>query len=652
VTDHASSLGPEFSLDDVRREGLLEPVGTGAVAHDGTGRVQLSFTVEDTEGATTERGVRVPPGVTVFDSASWNGIAIDSTCGGHGTCHKCRVRVDADVPVSRHDRRTFSDEQLDDGWRLACLVRATRDLAVQVPPLTTRPKAATVGVGRQVILRPAVQKRYVELDEPTLADQRTDLERLLAAIDDLEPVPDLHALRRLPTVLRQSDFKVTAVVVDETLIDVEPGDTTGVRYAIAFDLGTTTVVATLLDLATGTPVAVASMLNRQQPFGGDVISRISATMMDERALGRLRDAAGETLATLAGQVCREGGVDPVHVYEVAIAGNATMTALALGMDPEPLGVAPFVMATAQPPSVPARELGLDCHPGARALLFPALGAYVGGDIVAGMLATGMDRDKRTRLFIDVGTNCEIVLSDGDTILATAAPAGPAFEGGAIRCGMRAADGAIEVVRLLGDEPVQLQVIGDAEPRGLCGSGLVDAVSELVRVGLLDSSGRFVPDEEAAERAPALADRLTRIGEERVFVLHRPEATSAPAECVVLSQRDVRELQFAKAAISTGWSLLLQELGLEPRDVQQVLLAGSFGSYLSPAAAVRIGLVPRLPVLRIVSAGNVAGEGAKMALLSLRERAGAATLLEEVRYVELSDRSDFNDRFVEQLAFGG
>jgi uncharacterized 2Fe-2S/4Fe-4S cluster protein (DUF4445 family) len=646
------SLGPDFELGDVRREGLLEPPGGEAAVHDGTGRVQLSFRAHDTDGTVTERGVRVPPGVTLFDSASWNGIAIDSTCGGHGTCHKCKVRVDREVPVTRHDRRTFSDDQLDDGWRLACLVQATRDLTVQVPPLTTRPKAATVGVGRQVILRPAVQKRYVELDEPTLADQRTDLDRLLAAIDDLEPAPDLHALRRLPTVLRQADFKVTAVVVDQTLIDVEPGDTTGTRYAIAFDLGTTTVVATLLDLVTGTPVAVASMLNRQQPFGGDVISRISATMLDDRALDRLRQAAGETLAALADQVCREGGVEPGHVYEVAVAGNATMTSLALGMDPEPLGVAPFVMATAQPPSVPASELGLTCHPGARALLFPALGAYVGGDIVAGMLATGMDRDKRTRLFIDVGTNCEIVLSDGDTIVATAAPAGPAFEGGAIRCGMRAADGAIEVVRLDGDEPVQLEVIGDAEPRGLCGSGLVDAVSELVRVGLLDASGRFVPDEVAAAQAPSLADRLARIGEERVFVLHRPEPDSDPAECVVLSQRDVRELQFAKAAISTGWTLLLAELGLETREVQQVLLAGSFGSYLSPAAAVRIGLVPKLPVLRIVSAGNVAGEGAKMALLSLRERAGATTLLEEVRYVELSDRSDFNDRFVEQLAFGG
>jgi uncharacterized 2Fe-2S/4Fe-4S cluster protein (DUF4445 family) len=263
----------------------------------------------------------------------------------------------------------------------------------------------------------------------------------------------------------------------------------------------------------------------------------------------------------------------------------------------------------------------------------------------------MDRDKRTRLFIDVGTNCEIVLSNGDIVVSTAAPAGPAFEGGAIRCGMRAADGAIEVVRFSeGDDPVALQVIGDVEPKGLCGSGLVDAVSELVRVGLLDASGRFVPDEDAKSIAPDLADRLTMIDKERVFVLHRSTPDADAAESVVLSQRDVRELQFAKAAISTGWTLLLEELGLEPSDIQQVLLAGSFGSYLTPASAVRIGLVPKLPVLRIVSAGNVAGEGAKMALLSIRERAGAAALLEEVSYVELSDRSEFNDRFVEQLAF--
>jgi uncharacterized 2Fe-2S/4Fe-4S cluster protein (DUF4445 family) len=651
-TQHEEPEGPDFSLEAVRREGLLAPSGAEPVVHDGTGRVQLFFTVEDKEAPATEKQVKVPPGVSVFDSASWNGIAIDSTCGGHGTCHKCKVKVTPATAVTRHDARTFTPAELDDGWRLACLVQATKDHHVVVPPLTTRPKAATVGVGRQVILRPAVQKRNVEQTEPTLEDQRSDLVRLHDAIDDLEPSPDLHVLRRLPKVLREADFKVTAVVVDQTLIDVEPGDTTATRYAIAFDLGTTTVVATLLDLVTGTPVAVASMLNKQQPFGGDVISRISATMLDPAALGRLQQAAADTLSTLAEQVCREGNVDPAHVYEAALAGNATMTALVLGIDPEPLGVAPFVQTTATPPSVLASEVGLQLHTGARVALFPALGAYVGGDIVAGMLATGMDRDKRVRLFIDVGTNCEIVLSDGERILSTAAPAGPAFEGGAIRCGMRAADGAIEVVKLGGDEGVELGVIGDVTPRGLCGSGLVDAVAELVKVKLLDSSGRFVTDEVAKELAPGLADRLTLIGQERVFVLHREREDSDPAESVVLTQRDVRELQFAKAAISTGWTLLMEELGLEHGDLQQVLLAGSFGSYLSAASAVRIGLVPKLPVLRIVAAGNVAGEGAKMALLSVRERVGALALLEEVTYVELSDRPDFNDRFVDLLAFPG
>ena len=651
LDDSTEPRGPAEPFDDIvgnlRREGLFEPP-PATEHHDGTGRVLLSFTPSGRE-------VRVPPGVSVFDAASWNGIAVDSTCGGHGTCRKCRIRITTGTaPITRHDVRTFTSEQLEQGWRLACLVRAAGDLAVDVPPLMTRPKASTVGVGRQVILRPSVQKRYVELAEPSLADQRTDLARLQAAIDDIDLKPDLHALRQLPTVLRANDFKVTAVIVDEALIDIEPGDTSERRFGIAYDLGTTTVVATLLDLSTGTPAGVASMLNKQQPFGGDVITRISATMMDPEALGRLRDLAQDTLRELAAEVCAEGGVAPEEVYEVALAGNATMTALLLGIDPEPLGVAPFIQSTARWDVLLATDLGLALHPRARAVLFPSLGAYVGGDIVAGMLASGIDRDKRIRLFIDVGTNCEIVLTDGETILATAAPAGPAFEGGAIRSGMRAADGAIEVITLdpnpeAGASPVTLGVIGDTDPRGLCGSGLVDAVAELARVGLLDESGRFIPDDVAATTVPALADRLTKIGEERVFVLHRHTEGEDPADSVCLSQRDVRELQFAKAAISTGWTLLLEELGIEQGEVQQVLLAGSFGSYLSPASAVRIGLVPKLSVLRIVSAGNVAGEGAKMALLSARERAGADALLEEVRYVELSDRSDFNDRFVEQLA---
>jgi uncharacterized 2Fe-2S/4Fe-4S cluster protein (DUF4445 family) len=599
----------------------------------------------------SETSVRVPHGVSVFDAASWNGIAIDSTCGGHGTCKKCRVRIaDGHIPASPLDERAYTDDELAGGWRLACRAEARGDLVVDVPPLVTRPKAATVGVGRQVILRPALQKRYVELDEPSLSDQRTDLERLRDAVDDIELRVEADVIRLLPRVLRDADFKVKCVIVDELLIDIEPGDTSDELHAIAFDLGTTTVVATLLDVATGTPVTVRSRLNGQQPFGADVISRISATMLDKGALERLRDLAAKTLQELAEEVCADGGVDPARVHEVALAGNATMTQLALGIDPEPVGVAPFIMAARAYPELPAAELGLRLHPRARANVMPALGAYVGGDVVAGLLATGMNRDKRLRLFIDVGTNCELALGSADRLLCTAAPAGPAFEAAQIRCGMRAADGAIEVVRIV-DDSLELDVIGAAEPAGICGSGLVDCVAELVRAGLLDPSGRFVTDEDAVEIAPLLSRRLVvRPDGSRVFVLHWNGGEGDVENAVYLSQRDVRELQFAKAAIATGWQVLCEELGVEPSEIQQVLLAGSFGSYLSPASAVRIGLVPGLPLPRIVSAGNVAGEGAKMTLLSIQERHAATALLDEVEYVELSDRAGFNDRFVEQLAF--
>jgi uncharacterized 2Fe-2S/4Fe-4S cluster protein (DUF4445 family) len=618
------------------------PAGAG-LASTGPARVDLLFLPNGNR-------VRVPPGVTLFDAASWNGIAIDSTCGGHGTCKKCKVQVTGGAaPVTPLDARAFTPDELRGGWRLACRVLTASDLQVAVPPLLTRPKAATVGVGRQVILRPAVQKRYLELAEPSLADQASDLERVLAGLDDLELRADLRALRAVGRVLREADYKVTAVIVDDVLIDVQPGDTTSRLYGIAFDLGTTTVVATLLDLSTGTPMAVASMLSKQQSFGADVIIRISSVMMDPENLGRLTSLAHESLNELAAEVCAQAGVDPATVYEIAMAGNATMTHIALGIDPEPLGVAPFTLSTRLFPEVLAAELGVIVHPRARAVVFPAFGAYVGGDITAGLQACGMDRDSRTRLFIDIGTNCEIVLGNREWLLATAAPAGPAFEGAAIRCGMRAADGAIEVVSMTADE-LSLKVIGDAPPAGLCGSGLVDAVASLLGLGLLDQSGRLVSPDEAVLLAPGLASRLTMLGQERVFVLHWRGEIGDVANSIYLSQRDVRELQFAKAAIATGWNILLQEAGMKHGDVQQVLLAGSFGSYLSPSNAIRLGLVPALPVLRVVSAGNVAGEGAKMALLSMRERAGALALLKEVRYVELSDRGDFNDAFVDQLAF--
>lgn len=620
-------------------------------AHDGTGRVKLAFTSLEKDGSVgSQKIITVPTGVSAFDAASWNGIAIDSTCGGYGTCKKCRIKVtDGDVEPSKLDFRAFTQSEINEGWRLACLVRTSKDISVDVPALTTRPKAATVGVGRQVILRPAVQKRYIELEEPSLTDQRTDIVRVFDAIDDIEGTASLASMRELPKILRASNFKVTAVFVDQEFLGIEAGDTTALRYGIAYDLGTTTVVATLLDLNTGTPVAVKSMLNKQQPFGADVITRISATMLDPDALEKLSNLAQETLNQLTQEVCTEAGVNPHHVYELAIAGNATMTQLLLGIDPEPLGVAPFIMASADYPNIDVKEIGIDVHPLAKAVILPSLGAYVGGDIIAGALASGMDRDKRLRLFIDVGTNCEIVLGNGDKIVATAAPAGPAFEAASIKCGVRAASGAIETIKVV-DGELEIGTIDDAPAIGICGSGLVDACASLVQVGLLDHSGKFVTDEAALTISPKLASRLVTREGERVFVLTWSKEVGDLSDCVFLTQRDVRELQFAKAAIATGWALLLEEFGVEESEIQQVLLAGSFGSYLSPASAIKIGLVPKLSVMRIMSAGNVAGEGAKMVLLSAQERHGAQALLEEIDYVELSDREDFNDKFVERLAF--
>ena len=395
-------------------------------------RVRLRYLEVGEDRAVKE--ARVPAGTTLFDAASWNGVAIDSTCGGHGTCKKCKVRVvSGNAEVSAVDPRAYSIAELRNGWRLACRAAAQEDMTIEVPPLQTRPKAALAGVGRHVILRPAVQKRYVELEEPTLEDQRSDLERLLDALDDVEPRVPLEVVRTLGGTLRASDWKVTAVLVDDLLIDVERGDTSSRRHAIAFDLGTTTVVATLLDLETGQPRAVRSILNAQQPFGADVISRISATMLDDAALERLREHAHETLRTLGDEVCAEAGVDAPDIYEIVVTGNVTMIQLALGIDPEPLSMAPFTIAARRLPEATAADFGVGVHRRAPAVLFPALGAYVGPDIVAGILATGLTLDRRVRLFIDVGTNSEIVLGSSGKALATAAPAGPAFEAAQIRC---------------------------------------------------------------------------------------------------------------------------------------------------------------------------------------------------------------------------
>ena len=588
-----------------------------------------------------DRTTRVPPGTTVFSAAHWIGLPIDSTCGGRGTCGKCKVRVirgGADAETADH--RQLRPAEIADGWRLSCQARIYQDMTCEVPQLLRVPKAATMGLGRLVILDPNVRKVYLELNEPSMEDQRSDVARLKDAltVEGHDMVAGVSVLRTIPGVFREAGFRVTAVLAGEHLVAVEPGDTTGDCYGVAFDVGTTTLVGTLMNLRTGMAASVLSTLNGQAPFGADVISRISHGMNGPDAIQELQGAVIATMNTILAELYRETGVSPQQTYEAVVVGNVTMLHLLFGIDPTPLSMAPFTPAFMDQLSIEAREVGLKIHPHGYIQTLPALGAYVGADIVAGVLATGVVREDRLRVFVDVGTNGEIVLGNAQRALATAAPAGPAFEGSQIKCGMRATVGAIEGVQL--GERIELQIIGgDVPAEGICGSGLVDAVAQLLLAGLLDYSGRFKKPEDVPDHP--LRDRLIDVDGMRAFLL---------ADGVYLTQRDIRELQFAKGSIATGIKVLMDILGVTAGDLDQVLLGGSFGSYLNPESAKIIGLVPPVDVDRIIAVGNSAGEGAKIALLSYRERQVAFELPSRIEYVELSGRSDFNDSFISVLGF--
>jgi uncharacterized 2Fe-2S/4Fe-4S cluster protein (DUF4445 family) len=596
--------------------------------------------------------VHVPPGTTLFNAAHWAGIPIESTCGGRGTCGKCKVRV-----LQGHAERTLADyrhvnEGLDEGWRLSCQCEVTEDMAVDVPRAMSVPKAATMGVGRFVLLEPNAAKFLLTLGAPTIEDPRSRLRRVTdtLVVEGLEVTHAASVLPRLAAAIDDdADSTLTATLIGDRLVDVEPGDTSDRLFGVSIDVGTTTVVATLMDLRAGAAAAVESTINRQAPFGADVLTRVShAQMHGPEALEQLRTAIVGTIDGLLGSVCATAGIARHDVLEVVAAGNATMLHLLLGVDPESIGRSPFIATFLEPQDLRAADAGIAIHSEGRLVLFPSIGAYVGADIVADIVATGIARERVTRLLVDVGTNGEIIVGNEDRVVTTAAPAGPAFEGGQILHGMRATEGAIEgvVLDVAAKEPsgvVRLQVIGgDVEPLGICGSGLIDIVAQLRLAGLLSDSGMLVSPDEAVEQGHPLSGRL-HVDDEGV-------RRFALTDDVAITQRDIRELQQAKGAIATGIEAAMRERGLVAGDLDEVLLAGSFGTYIDPLGARVLGLVPPVAVDKIRAVGNTASEGAKMALLSFREREVAFELPAFVEYLELSGVEDFNDRFIANVGF--
>jgi len=587
----------------------------------------------------------VPEGTTLFNAAHWAGLPIDSTCGGRGTCGKCQVRLITEAPEpTPADHRHLVQDQIDSGWRLSCQHSIDSDAECEVPRLMRTPKAATMGVGRFVLLEPNVQKHYLEMEIGSLEDARSHLTRIreALAVEGLEVACGPGLFPRLARAMADDNHRVTATVVGDHLVDVDAGDTRGAMFGVSVDIGTTTVVATLVDLCAGAPVAIESTINRQAPFGADVIARMGHAMTGVEAMADLESAVKDTVNGLIDDACAAAGVVPEAVYELVVVGNATMLHLFLGVDPRSIALAPFVATFLEPQDLRAGEIGIHIHPDGRVALLPSIGAYVGADITGDIVATGIARDERLRLLVDVGTNGEIVLGSAARVVATAAPAGPAFEGGQILHGMRATDGAIEGVVLERGE-VELQVIGgvDLTPLGICGSGLIDIVAQLRVCGLLKENGILMTAEEAAAQGHPLASSIVDLDGVRAFAV-TPD--------VRLTQLDIRELQSAKGAIATGIEVAMNALQLEADDLEEVMLAGSFGTYINPESARVVGLVPAVPVERIKAVGNTASEGAKMVLMSFREREIASEIPAFVEYLELSGAEDFNDMFIRNLAF--
>ncbi|MBN2301689.1 MAG: DUF4445 domain-containing protein [Lentisphaerae bacterium] len=598
------------------------------------------------------RSVFALPGTLLMEAVGRTGIALQTPCGGRGTCGKCRVRIldaQAHCPPSAADKRMLSEEQIQQGYRLACQAYINHSMTVEIPPESqfgAAQQILTTHTGRNTILNSVIRKQYFCLQAPTIQDAVSDASRLKAVIGNVA-IP-FHLLLKLSAFLRTNNWTGTAVVAGNRLIGLEVGDTSQESYGVAFDLGTTTLVGALFDLKTGEEKTVLSAINPQVGFGDDVISRISRVREMRGALTEMQQAVVKAINSVIKGLVEQVGVNTRHIYEAVIAGNSTMQQILCGLDPSALGEVPFVQTFDNALTIPAQSLGLAINKGGEAFIFPQIGGFVGGDTVAGMLAAGLENPKKPVLLVDIGTNGEIVLAYNGKLQATSTAAGPAFEGARIVQGMRATAGAIEKV-VIGDD-VSLNIIGNTRPIGLCGTALIDAVAELLRKGIIDETGRILPPDEAPSGlSEQLRRRLISMNGHTNFLLV-PANEAASGEPIYLWQKDVRELQLAMGAIRAGINILLRRAGLESADLGSVLLAGAFGNFIRRSNARRIGLLPQIPCERIHFIGNASLFGAKLALLSSDERARAERLRRGTEHVDLSLDAEFQTEFGMAMMF--
>ena len=622
---------------------------------------------------------KVEHGTLILDAARQLGVEIESICGGRQTCEKCRVIVeeghfDKLGIICREEHcspRTEVEIELlkelgTPEQRLSCNARILGDLLITVPE-GSRAKKQIIRKSaseRVIEVDPTVRQVYVEVDKAQLGMHRGDWGRLQDALAEqwnlTELGIELQTLQQLQATLRKKDWKVTVTVWDERqVIDVQPGYQEG-AYGLAVDVGSTTVASYLCDLRTGELLATESAMNPQVSYGEDLMSRISYTMTNPDGLGKMNEAIIETVNKLAVQAARSAKISKARIYEIALVGNTTMIHILLGINPIELGGAPFALANRDAMDINARELGLKLHPNANAHILPSQAGHVGADNVGVLVAEEPQLKDGIILTVDVGTNAEIVLSSPEWMYSASSPTGPAFEGGQISSGMRASPGAIERVRIdpetklprfkvIGDERwsdewhIGPSVPPDDQPRhlaaGICGSGIIEVIAELYLASVLTPDGRFNPE---LENERQVWDEGKRKG---VYILATADQSSS-GNPVMITQDDVRNIQLAKAALYAGAKLLMMRADVELVD--EIIMAGAFGSYIDPKHAMVLGLIPDCELEKVHAVGNAAGDGARIALLNRSKRQYASEIAYRVKYIETAVDPDFQEEFVKAI----
>jgi uncharacterized 2Fe-2S/4Fe-4S cluster protein (DUF4445 family) len=602
-----------------------------------------------------EKTATVAPGSTLLDAARAVDVNINASCNGKGACGKCKLVVESGHTDTLPTPLLTKHEKTN-GYVLACLSRVTGDVTVRIPKETLERRLKIAGMGQEATevlkglidsIDPMVKEIPLELSPPSLEDSVSDLDRINRGLkrqgcDVSRLNVGIKVMRQIAKAVREDDWNVTVSVIrrkcSNEILEVSPGNIKTPSLGAAIDIGTTTIVVYLVDMADGTVMAAASGHNRQAACGDDVINRIICA--EKSGVKKLCTMALATINSLIGEALDSVGAEVRQINNMVISGNTTMAHLLLQIEPGYIRREPYIPTVSEFPILKAGEIGLKANPIAAVYIMPGPAAYVGGDIVSGLLYAGFHREAQMTLFIDIGTNGEIVLGNKEWLMTAACSAGPAFEGGGIRWGMRAEEGAIEKISI--DEATWTPIystVGGLPPRGICGSGMIDLISELHKVGIVDRRGKF--------QIYTLQDRVKKVNEEWAYVLEF-SANTPMAEDIIFTESDLKNLIYSKGAVFAGFTTLLKKAGMDFSSVDRLIITGGFGQYLNIEKAIHIGLLPDIDRSRFTYLGNSSIVGAYMALLSNEYRREAKEICENMTYIDFSGNNHYMDEFTSAL----